>query len=162
MEHAQLPCLWRKVIFNERIGESLLHKFKNREIIWTVDLMKDYDGRNIKWAITENLLIDDNKLFCTPGGVEANVIALDKNTGKLIWKSKGNGELSAYCSPALIKLPQRHILATMTESSILGIDTKNGNVLWRQEHTNKYSVHPNTPSIIMAICIVSADMEREV
>ena len=134
-----------KLYLMSGLGKVYCINSKTGEIIWTVDLMKDYDGRNIKWAITENLLIDDNKLFCTPGGVEANVIALDKNTGKLIWKSKGNGELSAYCSPALIKLPQRHILATMTESSILGIDVKNGNVLWRQEHTNKYSVHPNTP-----------------
>lgn len=121
---------------------------KTGKIIWSVDLFKDYDGRQIKWAITENLLIDGNKLFCTAGGIKANVIALDKNTGKLIWKSKGSGEMSAYCSPALIKLPNRHIFVTMTDSSIVGIDAADGKFLWKHEHTNKYGIQPNTPIYI--------------
>ena len=107
--------------------------------------MKDYDGKNIVWGVTEILLVDGNKLFCTPGGTEANVIALDKNTGKLIWKSKGKGELSAYCSPMLIKLSNKKIVVTMTASSIIGIDASNGNLLWSHEQTNQYSVHANTP-----------------
>lgn len=115
------------------------------KIIWSVELLKDFDGRQIKWGITENLLIDENKIFCFAGGKTANIIALDKNNGKLIWKSKGNGEMSAYCSPALIKLGKRNILATMTDSSIVGIDAANGNLLWKKEHLNKYGIQPNTP-----------------
>ncbi len=114
-------------------------------ILWTVGLFEDYDGKNIVWGITENLLVDGEKLICTPGGKEANVIALNKNTGKLIWKSKGNGEKSAYCSPALIKLENKHIFVTMTENHILGIDAADGNLLWKHEQTNQYSVHANTP-----------------
>jgi outer membrane protein assembly factor BamB len=114
-------------------------------VIWSVDLMKDYGGLNIVWGYTENLLIDGNKIFCTPGGPDANVVALDKNTGKLIWKCKGKGEKSAYGSPALISLPQLKILVVMTERSILGIDASNGTLLWSNEQTNEWSVHPNTP-----------------
>ncbi len=114
-------------------------------ILWSVDLMKSFDGQNIVWGVTENLLVDGNKLFCTPGGVDANVIALDKITGKLIWKSNGNGEKSAYCSPMVINLPTRTVLVTMTANSILGIDASNGTLLWMHEQTNQYSVHANTP-----------------
>jgi outer membrane protein assembly factor BamB len=114
-------------------------------LIWSADMQKDYDGRNITWAVTENLLIDGNKLFCTAGGIDANIVALDKNTGKLVWKCKGNGEKSAYGSPALINLGKRQILVTMTEKSILGIDAEIGELLWSSPQTNKYSVHPNTP-----------------
>ncbi len=53
--------------------------------------------------LLKNLLIDGDKLFCTPGGTEANVIALNKDTGNLIWKSKGVGEKNAYCSPIIIE-----------------------------------------------------------
>jgi outer membrane protein assembly factor BamB len=118
---------------------------KTGNIKWSNDLMKNFNGRNITWAITENLLIDENKLFCTLGGEDANVIALDKNSGQLIWKSKGNGEKSAYCSPAMIKLATKHVLVTMTEKSILGIDAATGIVLWKHEQTNQWSVHANTP-----------------
>lgn len=115
------------------------------EKMWQKDLFKDYDGRNIRWGITENLLINGNMLYCTPGGITANVIALNKDTGNLIWKSKGNGEKSAYCSPLLIKLDERNLLVTMTENSILGIDAATGTLLWSHEQTNRYSVHANTP-----------------
>lgn len=117
----------------------------NGELIWAVDLMSEYDGRNIRWGICENLVISGNKLFCTPGGKETNVIALDKNSGKLIWKGKGNGQESAYNSPMVIKHNGREIFVTITASSILGIDASNGNLLWSYEHTNTYSVHANTP-----------------
>jgi outer membrane protein assembly factor BamB len=118
---------------------------ENGNIIWSVDLMKDYDGKNIVWGVTENLLVDGNTLYCTPGGTDANVIALDRNSGKLMWKSQGKGEPSAYCSPMLIKLTNKRILVTMTANSIIGIDASNGNLLWSHEQTNQYSVHANTP-----------------
>ena len=95
--------------------------------------------------MTENLLVVDNNLIVTLGGSENNVIALDRLTGKLAWKSKGNGEKSAYCSPLLIKTANRKILVTMMEKSILGIDASNGAVLWTHEQTNEWAVHPNIP-----------------
>jgi len=114
-------------------------------MIWTIDAMEKYQGRNIKWGFTENLLIDGDKLFLTLGGEEHNVIALDKNKGTLIWSCKGKGEKSSYCSPMLIKLESRKILVTVTETSILGIDISNGELLWSYKDPNKWSVHANTP-----------------
>ena len=126
-------------------GKIVCLDAKSGKTIWQIDLMEKYKARNIQWGITENLVIDGEKLFCTAGGVDANVIALNKNTGKLIWKCKANSEKSAYNSPIIIKLQERTLLITMTEKSILGIDVSNGKLLWSFEHTNKYSVHANTP-----------------
>ena len=126
-------------------GSLVCMNAKNGDILWNIETMTDYDGRNIEWGVTENLLIDENMLFCTVGGIDANVIALDKNTGKLIWKSKGKGEKSAYGSPIIIKRADKKILVTMTEKSILGIDVSNGKLLWSHEQINKYFVHANSP-----------------
>ncbi|TSA30051.1 MAG: alcohol dehydrogenase [Bacteroidetes bacterium] len=115
------------------------------KFIWNVDLFREYDGRSIKWGVTENLLVDGDVLYCTPGGEKNNVIALDRNTGKLIWSCPGKGEVSAYCSPLLIKLPKRNVLVTQTANSILGIDAKTGILLWSHPQPNKWSVHANTP-----------------
>ena len=115
-------------------------------IVWNVDLFKEYGGRQIKWGVTENLLIDGEKLFVTPGGEEHNVIALNKDSGKLIWTSKGNGEISAYCSPLVIERGATRLLVTQTAESILGLDAETGEVFWTFDHPNKYSVQPNTPT----------------
>jgi outer membrane protein assembly factor BamB len=118
------------------------------QTVWTVDLVKEYGARNIEWGVAENLLSDGNVLFCSPGGPDASVVALDRNTGKLIWKSKGNGEKSAYCSPMLIKLQNKKILVTMMETAICGFDASTGVLLWKFEHINDTNVHPNTPIYI--------------
>ncbi|MEI7500085.1 MAG: PQQ-binding-like beta-propeller repeat protein [Bacteroidota bacterium] len=134
-----------KVYQYSSFGKLVCRSAADGAFVWSVDVLKDYQGPNIKWGVTENLLIDGNKLYCTVGGAEVNVIALDPDTGKLIWKSSGKGEPSAYGSPALIKLANRHILVTQTANSILGIDAANGKLLWSHDQPNKYSVHANTP-----------------
>ena len=140
------PLIYKdKLYILSSFGKLVCMNSANGQTVWTLDLFKDYDGRNIQWGITENLLIDGNTLYCTPGGINANVIALDRNTGNLIWKSKGDGEKSGYCSPILVKLPKRTIFVTQMEGSIQGLDASNGNFLWKHEQTNQWAVHPNVP-----------------
>jgi outer membrane protein assembly factor BamB len=134
-----------KIYLMSALGKIVCLSADKGNLLWSVDIMKDYDGRNIVWGVTENLLIAGDKLFCTVGGIRNNVVALDKNTGKLIWSNPGNGEVSAYCSPALITLPSRKILVTMTQKSILGFDAETGQKLWSHEQINQYAVHANTP-----------------
>jgi outer membrane protein assembly factor BamB len=112
---------------------------------WNKDLFTQLDGANITWGVTESLLVEGEVLFCTPGGKTNNVVALNRMTGDLIWSCAGLGELSAYCTPLLIKLPARQLLITHTASHVLGIDASNGKLLWNFGHPNQWSVHPNTP-----------------
>lgn len=134
-----------KVYLMSSFGLLVCLDAANGKNIWSVDLMKEYGALNIQWGLTENLLIDGEKLFCTPGGTDANLLALNKTTGKLIWKCSGNKEKSAYGSPVIINVGGLKILVAMTEKSILGINTTDGTLLWSSEQTNQWSVHPNTP-----------------
>ena len=113
--------------------------------VWEKDFLTQMDGINITWGFTESLLVEGDKLFCTPGGKTNNVMALNRMTGETIWNCSGMGELSAYCSPLLIKLPARQLLVTHTANHVLGIDGSTGELLWNSEHPNEWSVHPNTP-----------------
>jgi len=113
--------------------------------VWEKDFLTQMDGSNITWGYTESLLIDGDKLFCTPGGKVNNVMALNRMTGETIWNCAGLGELSAYCSPLLIKLATRQLLVTHTANHVLGIDAGTGKLLWNSEHPNAWAVHPNTP-----------------
>ncbi len=137
-----------KIYMMSGFGKLICRKAESGDFIWTIDILKDFKAPNIKWGVTENLLIDGNKLFCTPGGPEASVVALDRKTGKLLWKCAAKGESSAYCSPAIFTHNKRRILATHTASSIIGIDTETGKFLWSVDQPNTYSVHANTPEYI--------------
>jgi outer membrane protein assembly factor BamB len=134
-----------KLYFMSSFGQLFCLNASNGSTVWSVDLMKQYGARNITWGMTENLLHDGNVLYCTPGGEDASMIALDINTGKLIWKAKGNGEKSAYCSPMMVKLKNRKLIVTVMQYSIIGFDAANGNQLWKSDFTMRPDVHPNTP-----------------
>jgi outer membrane protein assembly factor BamB len=89
---------------------------------------KDFDGKNIRWGVTETVVIDGGLVYVTPGGKKNNVVALNRNNGDLVWSSPGKGETSAYCTPLLVSLPAKKLLVTMTADHIIGLgcrDRKN-------------------------------------
>lgn len=120
----------------------------NREtsdLIWKVDTLEKYDGKNIGWGIAESVLIVGNKVICTPGGQDATMVALDKMTGETLWTTKGLSELSAYCSPVMIERGAKSLLITMVEKSIICVDPDNGKVLWQIPHKTNYSISAVSP-----------------
>ena len=137
-----------KLYLISSFGRLFCMNTANGQIIWSIDTFKEYGGRNIKWGVVENLLHDGNILYASPGGPDASIIAVDRNTGKLIWKSKGPDEKSAYCSPLLIQLASRKLLVTRMERSIQGYDASTGKFLWNFEFNRDPYVHPNVPVYI--------------
>ncbi len=139
------------VIVGEKIylisGHGRLYCLSNAngKVLWMKDLFKDFDGSNIRWGCNETPVVDGDVIFATPGGRNNNMVALDRHTGRLIWSSKGEGELTAYCTPLLFTHNGRKILATHTQNHLIGVDAGTGEMLWSVRHTNRWSVHPNTP-----------------
>ncbi len=119
------------------------------KILWSVDMIKDLHGRNNYFGLSESLLVDEQYVYCTTGGVDTNVVALDHKTGSLVWKCKGIGEIAAYSSPKMIKLATRNLLVTFTKFALLGIDAKTGQLLWSHKQDkigeSNVEVHCNTP-----------------
>jgi len=114
-------------------------------IIWSKVLSKDFGGSVIQWGMNETPVVDGKLIYITPGGKKNNLVALDRHTGDLIWSSPGKGELTAYCTPLLFVHNGRKMLATHSESYLMGFDATTGKMLWSQYHPNEYAVHPNTP-----------------
>lgn len=113
--------------------------------VWSVDLQKEYGGRKVTWGLVENLLIVGDRIFCTPGGIKDNVIALNRFTGKLVWTSPGNRKASAYCSSIYVKHNQTELIITTTDGSIIGIDANTGQAYWNFPQNQNNNIHANTP-----------------
>ena len=73
------------------------------KIVWQRNMVQEFGGRIPTWSYRESPLIDNEKLICTPGGQDAMLVALDKLTGKTIWKSalpaSTNSETSQTTAP---------------------------------------------------------------
>jgi outer membrane protein assembly factor BamB len=126
-------------------GDIICLDESDLSIVWKKNMLTDFDGSNITWGICESPLIVGDKLIATPGGKTNNIVALDKNTGNLIWSCDGDGELSAYCSPVYVGDQQIPQIITMMQKHIIGVDLATGKKLWSYEHINQHGVHPNVP-----------------
>jgi len=115
------------------------------EVRWSVDMFERFGAQETTWGIAESPLLDGTRIILTPGGVEHNVVALDRFTGETVWTSKGNGEQSAYCSPILVRHNDVRLIVTMTAESVLGIDADNGETYWRIPHKQGNKINANSP-----------------
>ena len=61
------------------------------KIRWAKNLPQELGGKPGFWAYAESPLLDGDALICTPGGKEATMVALRKQTGELIWKLRCTG-----------------------------------------------------------------------
>ena len=134
-----------KIYLLSGLGKLYCLDNETGDILWTKDLFKDFDGSIIQWGMNETPVVDGKVLYITPGGKKNNLVALNRHTGDLIWSSPGNGELTAYCTPLLFEHNGRKLLATHSESHLMGFDATTGKMLWKQHQPNEWSVHPNTP-----------------
>jgi outer membrane protein assembly factor BamB len=99
--------------------------------VWAVNLVKDFGGGIPSWGYSESVLIDGDKLICTPGGQQGSLLALDKRTGKKVWQSSELKDGAAYASiiPAEIAGTRQYI--TQTSAAAVGVEAATGKLLWR-------------------------------
>ena len=126
-------------------GDIVCLNRKDGGKIWSVNLFSELHGKNTVFGYSEGLLIKDKMVYCTPGGADTNVVALNRYTGDLIWKCKGMGQVSAFCAPQIINHGKQNIPLTFSELSMLGIDADNGTLLFTHKQDTAGNVHCNAP-----------------
>jgi outer membrane protein assembly factor BamB len=111
-------------------GRLAAFKAKTGEEIWAVDLAKRFEARYGIWALAENVIVEDDKVLCMPGGPKGRVVALDKRTGKTVWINTEIKNTAAYCSPVVVTHDGVRQLLTMTQKSLVAVDVKTGKTVW--------------------------------
>jgi outer membrane protein assembly factor BamB len=107
------------------------------QVIWSYKGSETHKGTFGTWGIAESILIDGDKIFFSPGGQETMTIALNKMTGKLIWKSASLNDKPGYVSPIIVKYAGRKMLINVSLEHVFGVDVANGEILWKVAHENK-------------------------
>jgi outer membrane protein assembly factor BamB len=115
------------------------------KIVWQ-QRMSDLGGEVPHWGYTESVLVDGLHVICTPGGSKGTLAALDKETGKVAWRSAEFTDEAQYSSivPAKINGSPQYVQLTM--KSIAGIAAKDGRMLWKCPWPGRTAVVP-TPIV---------------
>lgn len=139
--------------------------------IWAREILEEFGARNVTWAISECVLVDEDRVFVTPGGSRALVAALDKRTGQTLWTTPGlrvdgptkarvsaggHFEQAGYGSPILIAHGDRKVLVNSSQSHVFGVDATTGELLWTHHLPTRYWVIAATPVLADDCIFVTA------
>jgi len=106
----------------------------NGEKKWSYKASEINKGTYGKWGIAEALLIDGDKLYFSPGGPETMTLALNKNTGEVIWKSISFNDKPGYVSPILITYAGKKTIVNVSMNNVFAVDASSGEILWKVPH----------------------------
>lgn len=116
-----------------------------KQVVWQVNILDRFKAPNNEWHLAEALLIDGDRVICTPGGPDAVMAALDKKTGDTAWVTKGMEDMASYVAPLLVEHNRRRIILTETSKYLICVDADTGALLWKHEHLTEWDIHAVTP-----------------
>ncbi len=123
-------------------GNLVCVEAKDGSLIWKKSLVQDLGGKVPGWGYTESVLINNGKVICTPGGKDGSLAALDANSGRTVWRTKGFTDGAQYSSPISIVHQGKQQVVQLVMKNLVGIDPKNGSVLWKSSWPGKVAVIP--------------------
>ncbi|MHC4323409.1 MAG: PQQ-binding-like beta-propeller repeat protein, partial [Planctomycetota bacterium] len=135
-------------------GDVVCVDAKSGSVRWSRNFKKDLGGgKNPNWRFSESPLIDGDKLLCTPGGRDAVIAALDKNSGELIWKclmpdigKKGKDE-AGYSSIVITEACGIRQYVQLTNKGVIGVAAKDGKFLWGYNNIANNVANISTPIV---------------
>ncbi len=128
-------------------GNVACLKVRDGAVVWQRRLREDFGAPLPTWSFRESPLVEGERVIVTPGAAGATLVALDKRTGKTIWKSAVPGDpKAAYSSAIAIGLDGQRQHVQFTEKGVVGVAASDGAFLWRYDApANSHGINISTP-----------------
>lgn len=128
-------------------GNLTCLKVASGEIVWSKELKKEYQTKAALWGYAAHPLIDGDKLITLAGGEGSHIVALDKRTGRELWRALSSKE-QGYAPPMIFQAGGVRQLITLRPDAVSSLDPETGKEYWSvpYEATNG--------SIIMAPLVI--------
>jgi len=133
------------------LGNLICFNADSGDIVWDVNILERFHAKNITWGLAESPLVVDNMVICTPGGGDALMAALDKDSGAPLWTAGPSHDKTqaSYASAILVPAQGRRLAVNITAWLVFAVDIANGQILWHEDimeyQEEKRGVNPNSP-----------------
>jgi outer membrane protein assembly factor BamB len=108
-------------------------------------MMSEYGGKQPGWGYAESPLIYNNTLIITPGG-NTPIVALDKTSGEVVWKSQGVKAGAQYGSVVAFTYENMPLLAAGTQAGLICVRADNGQFQWKNDFAANNTANCPTPA----------------
>src|SRR5207248_7569938 len=110
---------------------------------WSRDFVPEARAKIQPWGLAASPVVWDDLVFLHPGAENGCVMALDRLTGREIWRS--SDDPAGYATPILVQAPSGPQLIAWTPLHILGLDPRTGKIHWSVPYEITYGVSIATP-----------------
>jgi outer membrane protein assembly factor BamB len=136
-----------------RSGDLVCWDIYDGKKIWHKNV-KDEGGEEPQWGLSSTPLVLNNKVIVQGGG-KALVVAYDKLTGELLWKSLEGAAGYSASIPLIIDSVTNLLVYHATALSCL--NPENGNEKWNAPWETEYGVNATTPVIDKNVVFHTSD-----
>jgi outer membrane protein assembly factor BamB len=127
--------------------------------VWGFNYTEKFGSAIPRWGFSEQPLVDGDRLIINPGGKGAAIVALNKTTGAVIWQSQD--EPANYSSVLAFDFGGLHIYTVLMNSAAIGVDAKDGSLLWRYEKAaDRPGINVATPVYADGYVFYSSDYDN--
>ena len=138
-------------------GDLICVDFKTKSVRWHKNLSRDFSAQVPQYGYSESVLIDGPRLICTPGGAGATIVALDKNSGSVLWKCPvPNSPGAAYASPLVADIGGTRQYIDIISGAIVGVKASDGQPLWGNDALASANVICSSPLLVKDFVFASA------
>ncbi|WP_395733225.1 PQQ-binding-like beta-propeller repeat protein [Prosthecobacter sp.] len=123
------------------------------QVLWQVDTVKNFGAKIPKWGFAASPVIDGNRVLLHVGAKAGSVIALDKTSGKEVWR--GGPDPAGYCTPEIISHAGTRQLIAWGPEHVQSLDPDSGRVNWLFPYKITYGVSIAQPLYRDGIFLVS-------
>ena len=119
-----------KVFTFGAMGDLFCLDANTGKVTWSKDFKKDFEADVQIWGFSAPPLVEGNQVICLVGKKPA-VVALDRETGKEIWRALelDRGDIG-YCPPMIATFGGKRQLVAWHSESVNGLDLATGKTLW--------------------------------
>jgi outer membrane protein assembly factor BamB len=103
-------------------------------VLWSVDFKKQYGAKPAIWGYAAHPILDGKKLITLAGGEGSHIVALDKDTGKEIWKAHTDKEIG-YAPPLFTEAGGKRQMIVAAPKSVYALDPETGKELWKTPYS---------------------------
>lgn len=115
-------------------GDVVCMQVSDGKLVWQKNLVKDFGGTVPRWGFAESPLVDGTKVIVTPGGPQATLVALDRTTGEVVWKSVSpQGDRAGYASAITAEVEGKRQYIQFVSGGVVGVAADDGKFLWRYD-----------------------------
>lgn len=113
--------------------------------IWSLHVIHDLGGSRPFWGYAGSPLVAEDKVIVSIGGSGSSSAALDKNTGKIAWKS--GDDKAGYSSPVLFDFRGKPAVAFFKGEALVAQALSDGAELWRHPWETSHAVNAAMPTV---------------